>query len=311
MFSEDQLGAELLLLPDLSAECPERVELTKLLWRHPAEYQHDDISDLWVTAGVDASAEPVKIEVGFLAEAPAPAALDLDFDFLADLNREARREKKRRRGQPLSQSAMVALAAEIDDLQVSMAALMDADIHGSDLLRLQQEDEEEQDDLEDDRGQCRGQGPQGDGGSASSSSRGPEAPTAALAAAALPEEEPDDDEEVGEEALAEEFGDYQGFLDSLSISVVASVCRDRRSNQVVGRLHRVRNSIKATCSIPSHGRSGHCVCWIRVPDGDGMDRQVEKDLLTWLDEGNRGANEDAHWRSGLVLKRDKYKMKVK
>ena len=309
MFTEDQLGAELLLLPNLRAECPERVELTKLLWRDPAEYQNDDISDLWVTAGADASVEPVKIEVGLLAEAPAQAA-NLEFDFLADLNREARREKKRRTGeqqkrqdwraQPI-QSVMVALAAEIDDLQASMADLVDADIHGSDLLRLQQEDEDDQDaDLEDDGGQCRGQDRQGVGGSASSSSRGPEAP-----------EEPDDDQEVGEEALAEEFDDYQGFLDSLSISVAASVCRDRHSNQVVGRLHRVRNSIKATCSIPAHGRSGHCVCWIRVPDGDGMDRQVEKDLLTWLDQGNRGANEDAHWRSACILKRDKYKMQVK
>jgi hypothetical protein len=301
MFTEDQLGAELLLLPNLRTECPERLELTKLFWRAPAEYQKDDISDLWVTAGVDASVEPVKIEVGLLAEAPAQAA-DLEFDFSVDLNREARREKKRRRGQPVIRHEMVALAAEIDDLQVAMADLMDADIHGSDLLRLQREEEEEQDaDLEDDGGQCR----------AGSSSVGPEAPAAALAAAAMPEEEQADDQEVGEEALAEEFDDYQGFLDSLSISVAASVVRDRHSDQVVGRLHRVRNSIKATCYIPGHNRRSPCVCWIRVPDGDGMDRQVEKDLLAWFDQGNRGAGEDAHWRSSLILKRDKYHMKVK
>ena len=153
---------------------------------------------------------------------------------------------------------MQTIAEETDDVQVAMSDLLGLDPQGPELTALLQEEERAQEaNIEehfDGAGQEHGDGI-GDVGA------------------------------EGDVSLVEEETDYGRFLASLLVEHrVDGTVRRKGTGEIVGRIHQIGTDFKATCRVRGHG---HCVCWLRVRQGD-MQRQAEKDLLSWLDSGARG-----------------------
>ena len=111
-------------------------------------------------------------------------------------------------------------------------------------------------------------------------------------------------------AEAADSADYTALLDSLSFDYVeGGRCVNRCAAAIViGRVHEISGNLKATCKIRGHGT---CNCFVRIPSGPGMRRQVEVDLLQWFDAGNRGASEQEHYRMSCALRSQKYGMKLR
>lgn len=298
MYTEDELSA--LLLAPTGLDCVQKIELTKLKWAYPGDAHGDDIGDTWAIIGLDASVEKVvmvaEVPVG-PAPGGAPPNADDDFDILADLEIEARHARKRQRLAAAAVSAAgglvrpdpIAIVHEVDELGQVIAEMLDCGADAAELLALTAEGEaEEEEELrglhEDEEGDAEHE----------------------VAEPAEPEPE------APAEVAAAPVDDYQVFLDSLSIEILSNHnVQDKLTGLPVGNIRKSfrDGSMKATCA------KGHnkCACWISMQPGEEvlMDRQVQMDLLRWLDEANRGADENAHWRSSIVLRRDKYKMRLK
>ena len=293
MYTEDQMSAQLLSLPPEGVDCVHRVELLKLAWSYPHDVHDDDIGEAWAITGLDAAVPKVVVVADAdAARAPAPGDAppveDAGFDILADLEAEDCRARKRQRAAGIGLKPIVlAIAEEVDELGQAMADMLDCGADAAELVALHAEEDAEDPELQEEEGE-------GPGGASD------DLEVAAAAEGAEP----------GEDAPEAPVDDYQVFLDSLSCELLANDnVQDKASGLPVGTIRKSfrDGSVKATC------KKGHnkCVCWIKVPDGEGMDRQVHMDLLRWLDEGNRGADEQSHWRSSLALRRDKYGMKVR
>ena len=237
-YTEDQLGAELLRR---DTECAHNVQLAKLFWHFPANLHSDDITDFWVSSGIDTAVPSVVVLAGSVGVADPRVVADPSFDFMADLILEARREK-RQRGQPLGDQPMAALANEIDEFEEEMAALIGVDAHGAYLQQLIAHELAQEAVLDDQYREdahvavgAAGCGSSGDDGVAAGAEDDP--------AGSDPSQEDD-----GTDVVEQELDYYQALFGFLGRTLSPNnICKDRVAGKVVGVMHRFGGSLKATC----------------------------------------------------------------
>ena len=309
VLTEDELGAR--LLRDTLPTPVGKVTVRRLRWRPPPGVQ-DAAAEVWVVESTDEASPAFDVAAGARPGARQPrdgaAHRDGPLDYMADLEHDAARAAAKRRraaGGPDTRSGVqgvfFAIADEINEVQANIADLFEGDPDGDviaeelrELLRQDDEHEREQvqEEIKQEEEEEEARGTMSEDLSQASEERDLSGEAEVVAAEAA------------------DSADYTALLDSLSFDYVeGGRCVNRCAAAIViGRVHEISGNLKATCKIRGHGT---CNCFVRIPSGPGMRRQVEVDLLQWLDAGNRGASEQEHYRMSCALRSQKYGMKLR